>query len=288
MHQWGYAPTLDALGSHLLGGSVPRDQLVASLSTSSAITVSNDFAYLRGNEGLLGSSAKRVAANRESGPEAAVIAEQFAKDLVAACPFVRCVAVSGSVASGGYAPGDDIDFDLFVESGTKYLCYLLANFLGLRYAWRFRRAESTEILSIPWLPKVTCINVVWPRDEAEPFKRRDEALAFELLRSRPLYGARTFQEVLRANAWLKDFFPQIYDRVWPDVVTKREGSLHRFLNIASRSRVALRAAEVISAGLAWVLYQFVQGTRRRSPQARARMEFLQRVKFPYEVFQQAL
>lgn len=285
MHRWGYAPPLETLAEQLLGGSASPGELKATLSRSSEVHIEDGFICLRGDEGLLEKSRERVRSDRSLNHSVRIIAEEFTRDLVRHCPFLECIALSGSVASGGYARGDDIDFDLFVETGTKYVSYLMANLLGLKYAWRYRNIESDDLHRMPLLPKVTCINVVWPADQTRPFVRQDAGLAFELLRCLPLWGAQRFREVLDDNSWLDDYVPQLRNRRSADLVSISPSPIWRILSSLRKHRAALRWLESGSRTIAWLLYHFVQGSRRRLPGAKERMEFLRRVKFPYEVFQ---
>ncbi len=287
MHRWGYAPTVDVLASCLLGGSVSGEALASALASSDGAHVKEGFVFLPGNERLVRKSRERAESHRTLNGGGQRIAAEFTRDLVRACPFVECVALTGSLASGGYRTGDDIDFDLFVRPGTKYTSYLVANLIGLRYAWRYRHRAPEAVLRTPFLPKITCINVVWPGDATAPFARRDEGLAFELFRCQPLHGSRRFRAVLEDNPWLREYFPQLYERAWPEDAGPQPHPVGRFLEAFARSPRAVRALELLSKAFSWILYRVVQESRRGDPQARARMDFLRRVKYPYEVFQEA-
>ncbi len=214
------------------------------------------------------------------------VAQECTRDLLRWCPYVQCVALTGSLASGGFQDGDDIDFDLFVEDGTKYICYLMGTLLGLRYAWRFRNRNLHPHHATPFLPKITCLNVVWSESETRPFARRDVAMAYELLRCLPLGGAERFREVLRDNRWLEEHFPQLYEQKW-----SRLGGLGdrnpvgRFMAALRRFPRALCVLEAASRRGAWGLYRLVQWTRRNDSEAVRRMAFLRDVKYPYEAFQ---
>lgn len=285
MHRWGYAPTPAALADELLGGRVREENLLDAIDRSDSIRSIDGFVCLRGWERLVGPSRRRVATNSLLNDGARAIARDFARDLARMCPFVEVVALSGSVASGGYEPGDDIDFDLVVQKGTKYTSYLLATLMGFRYAWKYRHLELHPLHRTPILPKITCINVVWPEDQTRPFVRKDAGLAFELLHCQPLLGSERFQRVLADNAWLRGFFPQVYDRVWVDDLSRDPGGLARFLSTLARRPRLLRGIEAASRRIAWILYQIVQTGRAGDAVARERMAFLRRVKYPYEVFQ---
>ena len=213
------------------------------------------------------------------------IAREFSRDLVRLCPFVQCITLSGSAASGGYQVGDDIDFDIFVDSGTKYVSYLIAVLIGVKYSWRYRHAKANSFNRAPFLPKVTCINVVWPEDSTRPFARQDPDLAFELARCLPLYGADRFRTVLEANSWIRRYFPQLYRRTWKDEVLPQIHPIGRLLTFLARRPGVLRALESWSRKAAWLFYRFVQWSRRKNVEAKARIAFLRTVKWPYEVFQ---
>lgn len=285
MQRWGYVPTLEALAADLLGGEVSKEGLLSDLTPSGGACIEDGFVYIKGNEELLMKSKLRAESNRRLNGSAMAIAKEFTLDLVRVCPFVDCVALSGSVASGGYGPGDDIDFDLFVRSGTRYICYLLATLIGLKYGWRYRHREMDSVHRTPFLPKVTCVNVVWSEDQTCPFVRKDEDLAFELLRCRVLFGGRRFRQVLEDNRWLRDHFPQPYTRPATQDLLIERNAVGRLLAVVGRSSGGLRILEALSRGLAWIIYHFVQWTRRGNPEALRHVAFLKRVKWPYEVFQ---
>jgi len=285
MHDWGYAPTLPVLARDLLGGEVSTDSLEEALRSPQEFQLKDGLVALPGYEFLLDPSKRRQTSNRILNGRARAIAESFAEKLAFLCPYVQCVALSGSVASGGYRPGDDIDFDLIVQSGTKYVCYLAANLIGLRYSWRFRKAKVTGLQRTPFLPKIICINVVWTEDQSRPFLRQDAGMAFELLRCQPLVGADIFGDVLASNAWLSEFFPQLLRRSWLDSVERRSSRIARLLGYIGERPWARRLLNRACRILAWIPYTFVQVSRKGDASARERMEFLRTVKYPYEVFQ---
>jgi hypothetical protein len=285
MHRWGYAPTVDSLARELLGGSVSADALLPVVAGEADIAVDPPFVYLRGRGDLVAKSRARRASDSVLNGSALALADEFARDLVRLCPFLDCIAVSGSVASGGFAAGDDIDFDLFVRSGTKYTAYLVATLVGLKFSWRFRDYETDAHHRTPFLPKIMCINVVWPEDQTKPFVRRDAAVAFELEHCTPIYGSKRFRAVLQDNPWIRDYFPQVYDRRFPPTSIPGPSPVARFLASVARHRWALGLVESLCRGISRSLYRFVQASRARDPEVAARMAFLRRAKFPYEVFQ---
>ena len=277
MHRWGYAPTVDALASELMGGPVPPNQLREAILDCGTLTLADSFVCLRGQEGLLGPSRGREQKNREANGHGRAIGAAFASSLARACPFVDSVMLSGSVASGGYVPSDDVDFDIFVRNGTKYLTYAVALALGSVFSLRHRAAGP--------LRKVICINVIWTEDEVSPFARKDSDLAFELLHCRPLVGAELFQEILRRNDWVGRFFPQVGSDPIVTLPRPLPSVLGKFLGMIADRPWILGPAERAARGITLLVYRTIHWLRRKDRRAMERLAFLQRVKYPYEVFQ---
>lgn len=285
MHRWGYAPRLEDLAQRLIGGPVSAEQVVATTRATSRFRIDNGFVVLAGHEALLDESRVRSDRDRTVNGDARRLAREFASELARHCPFVESVALAGSVASGGYTDGDDIDFDLFVEDGTKYTVYLIANLLGLRYSLRYRRAPADSQHQIVFLPKVICINVVWPTRQTKPFRRQDSGLAFELLRCEPLVGTDRFLEMLSDNPWIDHFLPQARRRQWASDEPRTPSRGSELLSRIYSRPWTKRLLERLSRSAAFAMYRLVQALREPDAQARERMEFLRRAKYPYEVFQ---
>jgi len=265
------------LSKDLLGGPESLIDLRTLIESSPHIGVYDGFVCLRGHEALIGKSRPRVTENGLRNGEATAIAVDFARSLLRACPLVDCVALSGSVATGGYVPTDDVDLDIFVWDHAKYLTYALALALGFLVSLRSRKGGR--------LRKVVCINVIWTRSQAEPFARNDEALAFELLHCRPIFGALHFRQVITSNPWLLLFFPQLgsvnpTDRTPPDV-----SPIGRIVRWVGSHLVLLTLADRVGRLLSHAVYEFAHWFKRNDLEAMERLAFLREVKFPYEVFQ---
>lgn len=277
MHRWGYAPTVKTLAEELIGGAAPPERLADALGASGRVIHRDGFVCIPGQDGLIEKSRVRVRTDRLVNGEARSIAEDFARGLARACPFVDCIALSGSVSSGGYVPSDDIDLDLFVPDGAKYLTYAVALALGLRFALRHRGLGPFR--------KIICINVVWTRAQTTPFVRNDVALAFELLHCRPIVGAAHFREVIERNGWIAAYFPQVAMASSNELPWPRPSSPGRILDWIASHRRLLAVADRVCRIASFVVYATAHWLRRHDAEARERLEFLQRAKYPYEVFQ---
>lgn len=252
-------------------------ELRDSILSSGKLTLSERFVCMPGQEHLLAKSRDRERTNRLVNRQAKTIAEDFARDLVRLCPFVDCVALSGSASSGGYVPTDDIDFDIFVPDGTKYLTYALALSLGLRFSLLSRTGCLPR--------KIICINVIWTRGQVAPFVRKDSDLAFELLHCRPLVGGDRFREIVRRNEWIARFFPQVGEKPTSDLPLPEPSLLGKLLGGIARRPKLLSTAEKVGRILSFAAYRGFHWLQRNDRESVQRLAFLQRVKFPYEVFQ---
>ena len=285
-NRWGYGLAGDDVARLLYGGPVDAPDVLSALASSRAIVFRDGIATLSGREDLIEKGLSRRRSNNGLASLYFGIAEDFARDLLRHSPFVRAIAVCGSTASGGLEAGDDVDFNLFVEDGTKYIVYLMAVLLGVKYSLLHRRrfGRGTSLLGI--LRKVTCVNVVFIESDARPFVRQDAFLAFELLRSIPIAGTMDFARTLESNPWLRIHFPQIFNRVFADRVGPQPrsllGKVQRGIAASPRGRRLLDGA---CRRIAAAIHRVVRLSRERDPEAMARLAFLRRVKFPYDVFQ---
>lgn len=258
------------------GPENPRD-LAALLESHPRITKRDGFVCFRGQEELIERSRPRVIVNGSTNGNAAAIALQFTNQLLKACPLVDCVALSGSAASGGYIPSDDVDLDIFVRDGAKYLTYAIALALGFLVSIRFRRGGR--------LRKIICINVIWTRGQTKPFVRRDEALAFELLHCRPIFGAFYFRQVISSNPWILGLFPQLEGRLNTDQASPEISFVGRIVGWIGRHPHLLELSDRLGRSLSRVVYDLAHWRRRKDVGAMERLAFLRQVKFPYEFFQ---
>lgn len=284
----GFALALAELAAWLHGGPAPVPAVEAAARATPGVVVKDGVACLEGRERLVDALRARRAAHDLVAERMNGLAERFARDLATWCPWVESVAVCGSLGSRAFAPGDDLDFNVLSARGTKYLTYLAAVLLGIAYSARHHRAtrDGTPALPTPVVRKLVCINVVWPAEQTAPFARQDAQMAFELLLSRPLVGARRWREVVDANPGLVAHFPQLRAEAPRDEPLPRRPLPARALAALTRRPLPRRAAERAARGLAWCLWALVQRSRRRNPEALARVAFLRRVKYPYDVFQE--
>jgi len=131
-------------------------------------------------------------------------ASSFAILLRRVIPFIRTVAVTGSVAYGSATKWDDIDLFIVTERNRLWISALLTLVLV--------RLNKLLILRPPYLSNF-CLSYV--HDEQgfvrESQRNRSNPLfARELLKARPVAGEGEYRKILEENEWVADFYSKPY------------------------------------------------------------------------------
>jgi predicted nucleotidyltransferase len=143
-------------------------------------------------------------------------ASNFANLLTRVIPFIRTVAVTGSVAYGSATKWDDIDLFIVTKRNRLWISALLTLVLV--------RLSKLLILRPPHLSHF-CLSYV--HDEQgflrESHRNRSNALfARELLKAKPVAGAEEYRKILEENEWVAEF----YSKPYHEKLRKLSGSLN--------------------------------------------------------------
>jgi len=275
----GYALPAARLGKLCVGG--PISLLEVRFAVAASAGELREEAGLVVSPGLVPSAARisrRAARHAEAAAAYLPETYRFVRRLVALCPYVLSVCIAGSLASGGFRETDDVDLNLVVEDGRRHLAYVAVNVLAYLHAMRFRSKPVDQCTRRPLAPRLMTLNLVLERSQCFPLVRQDEAMAFELLQSVPVFGTGFLRQVLAANPGLSSAFPQLLDLAAPVEVLPR-----RRLPTALFPAALDRPARVLGR-CAW---RYMQWTRRRSPEALARVAFVRETMRPYTLFERS-
>lgn len=273
----GYALRAEALAALL--GAPPEDVRAAARSDPSLV-LEADHVVPRGSETLVAPSVARTVGHAHAAAKWRPVAIAYARSVARHVPWARVVMLSGSLASGGFEEGDDLDVSLVVAPGTKHLSYVACLALALPLAWRHRRRPHARDAKMPLTPKLVCINVVWTEAEARPFARQDEAMALEVALSRAVWGGERWRAMLALNPDLVDGY-SIADET--DEVDASPSALGKALRALTRPRWLVRALDGACYRIARALHAWVRWHRRGSPEVRARIDRLEATKHPYAI-----
>ncbi|KAB2947087.1 MAG: hypothetical protein MPEBLZ_00406 [Candidatus Methanoperedens nitroreducens] len=279
----GYGMCPDHISKMLIYGESNEEQVRQTLSSMHLVSHQNGIYCLKGSEGLLSETRRKLLSNGVIRERYEAEAMLFSTEYASLCPFIKCIAITGSMASGGFSEEDDIDFNIFTEHGCKYTTYLLGILLSIKYSVKHRKKSLARKSRTPFLPKLICINVIWEDEEAFPFVRQDKYMAYELLRQKPIMGLDFYKKILEKNSWLETFFPQICNKKSQEVETRRT-SIARVLRLIYSNRVLSHLGERMCREISYLLWRYVQFSRRNNPEALSRVRWVTEMQKPYALF----
>src|SRR3989442_7358156 len=161
-----------------------------------ALRLREGFYTLVGREGLVDVRRRRAACAERLWPRAV----SFGR-IIAGLPFVRMVAVTGSLAWDNVERGSDIDYVVVTEPGRVWLCrWLIAALV------RLVRLGGVRL----------CANYVLST-RALGLDDRNLYVAYELARMTPIAGRGTYRRMRRANAWSEAYLPNAMQPPRPPV-----------------------------------------------------------------------
>jgi hypothetical protein len=272
----GYAVTPDRLGEICLGGSVSQAEVEGVASTNPNLSLGNGLVVSPSLAPAVSRITRRAASHHDNASRYLEITLGFVRTLVRLCPFVLSVSVAGSLASGGFLVSDDVDLNLIVADGHRHLAYVALNVLGVAHALRFRHKPVDAHSQRPLASRFMTANLILERSDCFPLARQDEDMAYELLASEPVYGIALWRQVVATNPGLLEHFPQLDGRRCPAAMRIRP-ILPGWLFPAGLERPARALGQ-----LSW---RFMQWTRRRRPEALARVAYVRQTMQPYTLFE---
>lgn len=171
------------------------------------------------------SDAVRRAKGNAEAERLTVLARKKAR-LIGSFPFVRGVMASGSLSKGYMDKKSDLDFFIVTAPGRLWI----ARTLLVMYKRIFLFNSH----------KYFCVNYFVDEQHLE-IEEKNLFTATELATALPLYGPEHYHNLLKANPWLINFFPNFRPRTIEGVApSKRRGLkkiLEAFFNLAPFSRL---------------------------------------------------
>jgi hypothetical protein len=187
-----YPLTLSQLRQTLIGSTQTPSAILGSADRSPAlahiIEQRDGYFFPSGRSDLIDTRRRREARSR-----AFLAAHWPLLRLIAALPFVRMVALSGSIAHLNLEAGGDLDLFLVTRGSrvwsTTVAVVLLAKLL---------RRRGT-----------LCANFV-VADSALRFEQQDLFTANQIINLQPLTGHETFRQILVLNPFVRQFYPNFH------------------------------------------------------------------------------
>jgi hypothetical protein len=196
---------------------------VSALIEEHVLVAPGEYVALFGREDIRFERERR----RESSRSLRRTAEHYGR-LVSLLPFVRIVALTGSLAVDNARAGDDLDFLIVTAKGrvwlTRAMTMLVVRYAGLRGV-------------------TVCPNYLLSESALE-LSERDLYTARELRQMLPLFGHDVYDHMLAANAWWHDVLPNA-----EPPAEARRSSTHSFARKVCEWLLRLRPFDRLEAWL---------------------------------------
>ena len=205
---------------------------------------------LRGREGLVDLRQARAAHAARLWPAAVRFGH-----VIAGFPFVRMVAVTGSLVWDNVTQTADVDYLIVTEPGRLWVCRWLVSALR-------RIAQPTGVLLCPNYMVTT---------RALLLAERNLYGAYELTRMTPIAGLGTYRRLRRANPWAETYLPNAVEPPrLPDLNGQgaRSGTSRALVRLARLGERMLRSP----VGTALERYEMAYRIRKRAKKGFARGE----------------
>jgi len=187
-----YPLTLAELRQTLIKSRQTATEILATVRGSAAlqsIVESSDIYFFPAGCSHLIDTRRR----RETRSRAFLSVHRPLLSLISACPYVRLVALSGSIAHLNLEAGGDLDLFIVTRGRRVWsiavLVVMLAKLLGRR--------------------RTLCANLI-VSDEALTFTPTDLFTASQIIGLTPIAGADIFQRLLDANPFVREYYPNFH------------------------------------------------------------------------------
>jgi hypothetical protein len=203
-----YPLTLAQLRQTLIESAQTPSQILATYDASRRLQASveyrDGFFFPRGRHDLVQERRRREARSRRF-----LARHRRLLALVSAMPYVRMVALSGSIAHLNLDRGGDLD--LFIVTRGRRVWSVTVAVLLIAKIMRQRR--------------LLCANFV-VSDERLSLEPQDLFTASQIIHLKPLVGQRVYRQLLAANPFVKRFYPNFH-RADGALLLRRGASLDR-------------------------------------------------------------
>jgi hypothetical protein len=181
-----YPLTAPEVYRYLTSTKATFEEVTQALADEALFAQIGDYFTLRRREEIVETRKRRAEVAARLWPKAA----RYGR-IIAALPFVRMVAVTGSLSMNNIDEGNDADYMIVTAPNHLWTC----------------RAFSLLIARIAQLDGIRlCPNYLVTTNALE-LKERSLYVAHELAQMIPLSGRVVYEEICRLNDWIYDYLP---------------------------------------------------------------------------------
>lgn len=184
--EFDYPLTAGEVHRYLDRMTAPWSAVKTALAQTRQLDNHNDFYTLPGRKHIIETRLERAAYARRLWPHAV----RYGR-IIARLPFVRMVAVTGSLAVNNVTPDADIDFLIITSPGRLWVCRAMILAVG-------RLAAQNQVL--------LCPNFLLSQTNLL-FTDQNIYTAHELSQMIPLAGLSVYQTIRQTNRWTHRYLP---------------------------------------------------------------------------------
>jgi predicted nucleotidyltransferase len=181
-----YPLTAGEVCRYLTGMKASSEEVTRALANTALFARVGTYYTLRGRERIVETRERRTGIAARLWPQAARYGRMIAR-----LPFVRMVAVTGSLAMSNADAGQDVDFMIVTEPTRLWTCRALCLLIA-----RLARLAGVKL----------CPNYLVTTNALE-LPERSLYVAHELAQMIPLSGMAVYWEMRRLNNWTNDYLP---------------------------------------------------------------------------------
>ena len=198
-----YPLTASEVYRYLTSNKATFEAVTRALADDTLFSQTGDFFTLRGREEIVETRKRRAQI-------AAHLWEKAARygRIIAHFPFVRMVAITGSLAMNNTDAGKDVDFMIVTAPDHLWTCRALSLLIA-----RVAKREGINL----------CPNYLVTTN-ALGLKEQSLYVAHELAQMIPLSGMEIYDQIRRSNLWIYDYLPNAAGAPeWPNAVRRAKG-----------------------------------------------------------------
>jgi hypothetical protein len=213
--------TVSEIHRYLSGVLVPFETLQEEIKNAGGIVRNGEYVTLPGREEIIPVRKQRKAHSQSLLP----LAMHYGR-MLGSLPFVRMVALTGSLAVLNVSKTDDFDYMLVTVPGRVWTARAFA-VLFTRIARRFGHT--------------LCPNLIVSRNCLE-WPLHDLYSARELCQMIPITGLDIYRELIDTNAWARAILPNAFSQIEPEsqLVSIRRSTLQKVAEYILSGRLGNR------------------------------------------------
>jgi len=183
-----YPLTAGEVYRYLTSTKAPFEDINQALADETLFARVGEYFTLRGREEIVETRNRRAEIAARLWPKAV----RYGR-MIAILPFVRMVAVTGSLAMNNTEEGKDVDYMIVTAPNRLWTCRALSLLVA-----RVAKLEGVNL----------CPNYL-VTTHAMKLKERSLYVAHELAQMIPLSGMEIYGEMHRLNDWIADYLPNV-------------------------------------------------------------------------------